>query len=273
MSKVGFLGYGNMARAISEGLDRAKVVPFAEQAASGRDRERLARLTAKNKIYAAADNIDLLRAADVIILGVKPAQTIPLLRELAGHIRSHLFISMAAGLSLNELVAALPSSAAAVRTMPNIAALSGRGVTVMCAPPGAPAERLSLTRRLFQAVGLTLELEEKLFDAATAVSGSGPAYFLTIMEALTAGGVRLGLPRETARAMVMHTALGAAHMALDNPGQTFAALRDLAVSPGGTTAEGLYVMERGAVGGTLLAAVEAAAAKSAALGIRGKNEN
>ncbi|MGL4208467.1 MAG: pyrroline-5-carboxylate reductase [Candidatus Adiutrix sp.] len=269
--KVGFMGYGNMAQAISSGLNQTGVSPYEQQIASDCDLEKLKILAQQRPINLATDNADLLKRAEIIIVCVKPAQIVPLLKQLNGEIKGQLFISIAAGITLDELTCALPPQTPIVRTMPNIAALSASGVTLMCAPENQAPEYMQTALNLFEAVGITLSLDEKLFDAGTAISGSGPAYFFMIMEALSAGAVRLGLSHETANTLVIHTALGAATMADHNRQFNFSALQNMVTSPGGTTAEGLFVMESCGLRGTLQKTVEAVALKSAQMGAKKKS--
>jgi len=264
--EIGFLGYGRMARAISAGLAENGLIPYRRQIISGRNRAKLESAARDQGLTAAADNRDLARRCRTLVLGVKPSQVTSVLEEVREEVSGRLIISLAAGVRLETMRRLLPAGAALVRSMPNVAALTGRGATLICALPGADPDHLAQARRIFESVGHCWELEEKLFDAAGALSGSGPAYFFTILESLVRGGVRLGLPWDLAKELVLATALGASEMAWRQKDRALADLRDMVTSPGGTTAEALLVMESKALGGILQEALEAAAEKSKKLG-------
>jgi pyrroline-5-carboxylate reductase len=259
--EVGFLGYGRMAQAISEGLDRCGRIPYSRQAASDLPDGPWLQLAEERRFRPVPDNRRLTALCPVVVVAVKPHQVRDVLEEIRPAAPGRLFISIAAGLRLADLRACLPETAGLVRVMPNLPALAGRGLSLMCAPPGAPSAHLEQARAIFEAVGTAEELEEAKFDIGTAVSGSGPAYFFLMMEALVRGAVRLGLTWDTARRLVLETALGSAATALARPELNLAALRDQVTSPGGTTAEALQVLEKGGFSGLLAEALEAAAEK------------
>jgi pyrroline-5-carboxylate reductase len=261
--EVGFLGYGRMARAISEGLNRCGRVPYNRQAAGDLPGGDWLKLAEERGFHPAPDNRALTALCPVIIVAVKPHQVREALKEVRRQAPGRLFISIAAGIKLDDLRAWLPKEAGLVRVLPNLPALVGRGMTLMCAPPGTPG--LNQARAIFEAVGEVEELAEAGFDVGTAVSGSGPAYFFLMMEALIRGAVRLGLTWETARKLVLETALGSAAAAQARPEMHPAALRDQVTSPGGTTAEALQVLEQGGFTGLLAEALAAAAEKGARL--------
>lgn len=263
--EIGFLGYGAMARAISSGLAASGAIPFERQIASDLDRAGLEKVAQEKGLAVAADNSELVRRSGTVVLAVKPGQALEVLEEIREQAAGRLFISLAAGIRLTELRSALPAEAGLVRSMPNVAALVGRGTSLICALPGSDPAHLEAAEKIFTAVGVCLRLEERYFDAAVAVSGSGPAYFFEFMEHLVRGAVRLGLSRDVARRLVLNTALGAAELALKDEA-SLAQLRDMVTSPGGTTAEALYVFEKGALGGLVQTALEAAAEKSRRLG-------
>jgi pyrroline-5-carboxylate reductase len=177
----------------------------------------------------------------------------------------HLIISIAAGVPLRKLENALFAGARVVRAMPNTPALAGASASAYALGEWATREDAATAQRLFSAVGVAFEVEEKLLDAVTGLSGSGPAYVYLVLEALSDGGVAAGLPRDVATRLAAQTVLGAAKMALDtglHPGQ----LKDMVTSPGGTTIEGLHELERAGVRGALMSAVRAAADKARKLG-------
>ncbi|MDR2421898.1 MAG: NAD(P)-binding domain-containing protein, partial [Deltaproteobacteria bacterium] len=223
---VGFLGYGRMAQAISAGLDRAGAVPYAAQAATALDPGRLKALAKERGFTALADNPSLLERAPVVVVAVKPHQVKAALAELSpAKLAGRLIVSIAAGVTLANLAAWLPGPANLVRALPNLPALVGQGVALICAPPGADPAHLAKAKAIFDSVGSTVELSEAYFDQGTAVSGSGPAYFFQVMEALVRGAVRLGLTWETAKELVLKTALGSVEMALARPDLALSELR------------------------------------------------
>ena len=263
--EVGFLGYGRMAQAVSEGLDRRGLIPYARQAASDLPGGERLKPAEERRIHQAPNNLALAALCPVVIVAVKPHQVRAVLEEVRPRAGGRLFISVAAGIKLADLRAWLPKTAGLVRVLPNLPALVGRGLTLMCAPPENSPAHLKLARTIFEAVGVVEELAEELFDAGTAVSGSGPAYFFLMMEALIRGAVRLGLTWETAGRMVLETALGSVETARAKPDMNLAALRDQVTSPGGTTGEALQILEKAGFTGLLAEALEAAAKKGGRL--------
>jgi pyrroline-5-carboxylate reductase len=236
------------------------------------------RITAYDPVRSAADvfaqacggriagsNVEVVGAADVILLAVKPQQMKTVCDEVRGAVDGKLVISIAAGVTLATLAQSLDRGARLVRVMPNTPSLIGRGASAFALGPGATAEDAALVERLLGAVGRAYRLDEKLLDAVTGLSGSGPAFVYVMIEALSDGGVRMGLPRDVALGLAAQTVLGAAAMVLEtgeHPGQ----LKDQVTSPGGTTIAGLQALENGAVRGDLIAAVEAATRRAVELG-------
>ncbi|MDR0620577.1 MAG: pyrroline-5-carboxylate reductase [Deltaproteobacteria bacterium] len=263
--EVAFLGYGRMAQAISRGLDQGGLVPYRRQAAHDVLADHLSALSAQRGFKAAAGNRELVKLAPVVIVAVKPHQVRSVLEEVRDDIGDRLVISIAAGVTLATLASLLPPGAGLVRVIPNLPALVGHGMTLICAPYGTPPERLDKAKAIFGAVGNVAVLGEELFNEGTAVSGSGPAYFFLVMEAMIRGAVRLGLTWDAARELVLRTALGSAMTALESPELSLAQLRDQVTSPGGTTAEGLLELENGAITALFHRALKAASDKGAKL--------
>lgn len=260
---IGFLGYGRMAQAISGGVNRAALFPFTRQAASDVDESLLVQMARERGFTPLASNRELVSRCETVVLAVKPHQVRLVLEEVREIVRpGQLFISIAAGVSLATLGRELPESVHLARVMPNLPTQVGHGVTLVCGTPSLAPERLQEVLKIFVSVGLALELPENLFDSATAVSGSGPAYFFLMMEALIRGAVRLGLTWETARTLVVQTAVGSAEMARTFPEFALSELRDQVTSPAGTTAEGLYTLEEGGFTALLQKAAWVAAEKS-----------
>lgn len=259
---IGFIGAGKMATALAKGFVGAGLVAPGQLLASDvveAVREHFEQATGGRTT---AYNPDVIRAASVIILAVKPDQVSAALSEIRPVLtESHLVLSIAAGITSARIEDQLFEGARVIRVMPNTPALVGASASVYTAGRWATPEDREWTNRLFSAVGLALELPEKLLDAATGLSGSGPAYIYQVIEALSDGGVAAGLPRDIATRLAAQTVFGAARMVLDtglHPG----ALKDMVTSPGGTTIEGVHELEKGGVRAAFMNAVRAAADKA-----------
>jgi len=263
---LGFLGTGKMATALAKGFIRAGLV--APKQVFGSDPVSAARAAFGKETGAriATSNTKLAELASVLILATKPDQTAAALADVREQFTPrHLLLSIAAGVSIAKLEAALPPRARVIRVMPNTPALVGASATGFATGQNATRLDGELTRRLFSAVGLAFPLKESLLDAVTGLSGSGPAYVYLFIEGLSDGGVAAGLPRDVATKLAAQTVLGSARMVLET-GQHPGALKDMVTSPGGTTIEGLYELEKGKLRGTLISAVRAATEKSKKLG-------
>ena len=201
----------------------------------------------------------------MIVLAVKPQGMATVLAELKPLVTpDHLIISIAAGISLATMADGLGPGRRLARVMSNTPALVGAGASAYCLGSEARPEDETLVRTFMEAVGTAYPIPETLMDAVTGLSGSGPAFVYAIIEALSDGGVKVGLPREIATALAAQTVVGAARMVLET-GQHPGFLKDQVASPGGTTIAGLHALERGALRATLMDAVEAAARRSAEL--------
>jgi len=262
---IGFLGAGNMAGALIEGLLHAGVLP-GRILASDVKADRLDHLEKVHGICTTRDNHALLREADVIVLAVKPQGVDRVMTEIGGDVRpDQLIISLAAGVPIEALEARLPRGSRVVRSMPNTPATVQAGATAIAAGEHASADDLRIARELFEAVGRVVILDESLLDAVTGLSGSGPAYVMLIIEALADGGVKVGLHRDTALLLAAQTVFGSAKLLLDT-GEHPGRLKDMVTSPGGTAIAGLHTLESGALRRTLIDAVETATRRAAELG-------
>jgi len=259
MKKIGFVGAGNMAGALIRGLLRAGQIDAHAIWASDPVDVQLRRLKRAHKIEVTRDNRQLVRGSQTIILAVKPQNMAAVLDEIRAEITPRkLFVSIAAGFPLRRLEAGLGGQARVVRVMPNTPALVGRGISV--AVPGAKATPADLkyTLKLFKAVGEAVSITgEDLLDAVTALSGSGPAFVYLFAECLIEGGVRGGLPQNLA-AQLAHATLGGAAAMLSDSGLSSRELREMVVSPGGTTQAGLTTLDTLHFREAVIAAVEAA---------------
>jgi pyrroline-5-carboxylate reductase len=262
---VGFIGAGEMARALAQGFVKAgllaaRQITIADPVKAATD--EFSRLVPEATIQ--PDNAGAARASDIVFIAVKPQQAKPAMEELRGALSpDKLVISIVTGVRLQTLASGL-GSCHLVRVMPNTPCLVGQSASAFCLGSDATADDAKLVRDLLGAVGLAIEVEEKLMDAVTGLSGSGPAFVYLMIEALADGGVRLGLTRDTALRLAAQTVKGAAEMVLitgDHPG----VLKDRVASPGGTTIAGLHVLENHGVRGALISAVEAAARRATEL--------
>lgn len=266
-STIGFIGAGNMAGALIRGLIRAGVARPEQLVASDPSAERRGELSSELGVRVEVDNLAVASASDVVLLAVKPQVLPGLLPDLraAARERSRLWISIAAGTKCRTIEEGLGGGVRVVRVMPNTPALVGAGAAAVARGSAATEDDVQLTVKLFDAVGRTAVLEEGHLDAITGLSGSGPAFVMLIIEALSDGGVRAGLPRAVATTFAAQTVYGAAKLLLET-GQHPGALKDAVTSPGGTTITGLEELERGGVRGALIAAVQAATRRSRELG-------
>jgi pyrroline-5-carboxylate reductase len=213
-----------------------------------------------------ADNARIAAESDCLFLAVKPQHAPHVLRELHGKLTAdHLVISIAAGVPLAAISDALGPGPRLVRVMPNTACLVGHGASAFALGPGADEADAQTVDRLLCAVGTAGRVDEKLLEAVTGLSGSGPAFVYLVIEALADGGVLMGLPREVALKLAAQTVRGAAEMVLAT-GEHPAALKDRVASPGGTTIAGLEVLESAATRSALIGAVRAATSRSVELG-------
>ena len=263
---IGFIGAGQMATALGQGFVRAGLIAAEDLVAADPSAEARKRFAETTGGRTTEDNPEVAAGADVLLLAVKPQQMAGVLAGLRGKVTErHLVISIAAGIRLEVLAAGLGEEVRLVRVMPNTPCLVGKGASGYCTGPTATADDARLVEQLLGAVGIAHCVEEKLMDAVTGLSGSGPAFVYVMIEALSDGGVRMGLPRVAATALAAQTVLGAAQMVLatgDHPG----VLKDRVTSPGGTTIAGIKALESAGLRAALIDAVEAAARRSIELG-------
>lgn len=262
---IGFIGGGNMARSLIGGLIADRVEP-ARIVVAEPDPERRGHLQQDYGVRTTEHNQEALEAAQVVVLAVKPQVMRPVCEGLAAHdAGDRLFVSIAAGIREPALRGWLGGQAAIVRAMPNTPSLVQSGAAALYANPHVSPAQREIAESVLRAVGLTLWLEdEALMDAVTALSGSGPAYFFLVMEALERGAQALGLPADAARLLTLQTAFGAAKMALEAD-EDCADLRRRVTSPGGTTEQAIAVLQEGGLEALFERALTAARDRSAAL--------
>jgi pyrroline-5-carboxylate reductase len=263
---IGFLGAGKMATALAKGLLRAGLLPARQIIASDPSEAARTAFATETGAQTRATNREVVAFARVLILAVKPDYVLPVLADIKESFTpEHLLVSIAAGVPLAKIEAALGGTPRVVRVMPNTPALIGASASAFALGKSASSQDGEVTQKLLSTVGVAFQLKESLLDAVTGLSGSGPAYVYLIIEALSDGGVAAGLPRDVATRLAAQTVLGGARMVLEtglHPG----ALKDMVASPGGTTIEGLHELEKGKLRATLMSAVRAATEKSRKLG-------
>jgi pyrroline-5-carboxylate reductase len=269
LKQLAFIGAGNMAEALLRGVLTAGRMGPDQIIATDVREERLVFLKATYRIGVSSHNAEAARQADTIVLAVKPQMMSHALDDLKDAIgEQQLLISIAAGVSTARIAEHFPQHPVrVVRVMPNTPALVLEGASALARGRHAAPQDLETARRLFEAVGKVVVVDESQMDAVTGLSGSGPAYAFLMIEALSDAGVKMGLPREVALSLAAQTMRGAARLVLEtgkHPGE----LKDMVTSPGGTTLAGLHALEQGGVRAALINAVEAATRRSQELGKR-----
>ena len=262
---IGFIGGGNMAEALIKGL-LAGGLPAADLLVAEPSGERRAFLSDRYGVTTSEENRAVARDSDVVVLSVKPQIAPAVLAEI-GCVATpgKLLISIMAGITAEAIETACPAGTRVVRVMPNTPALVMEAASAIAAGTSATGDDISLARRIFELVGRCWLVDEKQMDAVTGLSGSGPAYVLTFIEALSDAGVKNGLARDVAFGLAAQTVFGAARLLLETREHP-ALLREKVTSPGGTTIAGLHVLEKEGFRGTVINAVDAATARSKELG-------
>ena len=264
MSKLLFIGAGKMASAIAGGIVKSNVFAANEMAAFDISPQAAESFTAATQVICAPEIKQAVAEAEKVLIAVKPQYLAAAMEPLKGCFEGKLIISIVAGVTL-ETLSALTGSKRIIRVMPNTPALVGKGAAAFSGGDNATVEDLNFASKVFNAAGIGLQVPEKLLDAVTGLSGSGPAYVFEFIQALADGGVAEGLPRDTALQLAAQTVLGAAAMVLET-GLHPAVLKDQVTSPGGTTIRGLEKLAERGFAGTVLQAVRSARARSAELG-------
>lgn len=253
--RLGFIGGGKLAGSVIRGLVRTKYCPPSEIMVSEPNEAARRILESELGITGTAENADVAKRADIILIGVKPAVVVPALADIASFIEGKLVISLAAGTRIGSMEKV--ANARFMRAMTNTPSAVCRAATALAKSGRSTDEDLALARNIFEAIGVVVEVEEEQIDAVTALAGSGPAFVYTVIEALAEGAQECGLPAETAMTLAAQTVLGAARLAVESK-KSPEELIKMVVTPGGTTAAGLAEMERLGTKAGLIAAVEAA---------------
>ena len=262
---IAFIGPGAMAEAIIAGLLRKELAKPEDIIASGPREERGAELNQRYGINTTTDNADAASHADVVVLSVKPQRLSDVMKGLKGIRPEALVLSVIAGASLKKIGSGLKHKAV-VRSMPNTPGQIGEGITVWTASKEVTEEQQEIARQVLGALGDEVFVEEENYlDMATAISGNGPAYVFLFTEALIDAGVHLGFPRRIAEQLVLQTIKGSASF-YEQAGRHPATLRNQVTSPGGTSAEALYYLEKAGFRTAISRAIWAAYQRSVELG-------
>jgi len=263
--QIAVVGGGMMGEAMLVGLLRSGVAPQHVRVADPNP-DRLEILQANYKVATAASNADAVFEADVVLLAVKPNVVVSVLADLADSLRDNtLVISIAAGVTLAALESAVDANTPVIRLMPNTPARVGEGMTAVSKGRHVGETHLGIACAVADAVGKSVVVDERLLDAVTAVSGSGPAYIFLVAEAMIDAGVQLGLTRDVATKLTTQTLLGSAQMLAQGASHP-AVLRNQVTSPGGTTAAALAELEAHGVRTAFAQAMAACARRSVELG-------
>jgi pyrroline-5-carboxylate reductase len=263
--KIGFIGCGKMGSALIQGVLAAKLCEPEEILVHDRLVEPAEILGTESGVRVAAGNRELAAASDLIMLCVKPEDALHALAEAARELDGKLLVSIVAGITIADLQDAAGVDCRVVRVMPNTAALVQKGASAYATGVGVTDEDIALVEQIFTSVGRAFEVKEALLDAVTGLSASGPAYVYLFIEALSDGGVRMGLPRDLATKLAVQTVAGAAEMVSETMMHP-ASLREMVTSPAGTTIAGLAELERGGVRSAVMEAVRAATLRARELG-------
>ncbi len=260
-STIGFIGGGNMAEAIIKGLISGGMPP-RNIIVSDPVQGRRATLSSTLSVRVTDENNDAAKESDIVVLAIKPQVAASVMTGLESSITPQkLVISIMAGISTTFIEESLQNGVRVVRAMPNTPALVQAAATAICAGRRATSEDMGLAAELFKLVGTVATVTERQMDAVTGLSGSGPAYAFSFIEALADAGVKNGLPRETAVELAVQTVLGAA-LLVKQTGDHPAVLRDRVSSPGGTTISALHTLENGRFHGLIMDAIDAAVKRS-----------
>ena len=260
--KIGFIGGGNMASAIIGGMIEKKVYSSEQVAASGKDKQSLDNLQEKYGIYITDDNKEIMEKSDIVFLSVKPQVLADVIAEIVPMVKEEqLFVSIAAGKTIEWVEKKFGREIKLVRCMPNTPALVGEGCTGICANQKVSEEELKLVQAIFDSCGTSYQVPEHLMDVVGAVAGSAPAYVFMFMEAMADAAVMGGMPRDLAYKMAGQTVLGSGKLLLET-GKHPGILKDMVCSPGGTTICGVRVLEEQGMRGAIMNALDSCIQKS-----------
>lgn len=261
--KLGFIGAGNMGSAILKGILQKNELQPSDIAITDK-LPQLCSVFAERGVHVMENNQELVRSCDCILLAVKPIYAAQVIEEVFSDLEDKLVISIVAGWTYEMLEAALPPAARFVRVMPNTPLSVGEGMSLISLRCKCSAEELAFAESIFAAAGQVEKVEDHMFTAATSISGCGPAFVFQFIEALADGAVRYGVPRAIAYKLAAQTLIGSAKMVLES-GEHPGKLKDAVCSPGGTTIEGIYALEKGGMRAAVMDALGATVEKTAKL--------
>lgn len=263
--KIGIIGIGNMGNALLSGIVNSKLISKDNILIYDIKETLLSKRKKKYNISVASTNEELVEKSDLILLCIKPQVIDSVLKQIKANLEDNkTLISIAAGITINHIEQMIEKKIPIIRIMPNTPALIANGASAISKNEHVKKESLDFVKKVLEAVGIVVEVQEKYMDAVTGLSGSGPAYIFMVIEALADGGVKMGLSREVAQKLAAQTVKGAANMVLEtkkHPGE----LKDMVASPGGTTITAIHELEKKAIRASFIKAVESATLKSKSL--------
>lgn len=254
-SNITFIGGGNMAYAIAKNMLSTGLIDADDTTITDLNKERLYFIEEELGVNITDDNISAINGSDIIVLSIKPQVFRIAYKDFADSLKNKCVISIMAGVSIEELKKAFPANTRILRTMPNMPAIVGEGMTAFCKENNLTEEELTFAENIFNSVGKVAYVEENLIDAVIGICGSGPAYVFMFIEALADAGVSHGLPRDTAYELAAQLLKGSA-VAVQESGIHPAKLKDMVCSPGGTTIEAVKSLEKNGFRGVVIDAVD-----------------
>ena len=267
--RLGFIGAGKLAGSVIRGLMRAKFCAPGDIIASEPNEQTRAVLTKETGVAVTSDNANAARNSEVIFIGVKPGMVLGVLKDLAPRLENKLVISLAGGVRICSMEK--NANARFMRALTNTPSAICKAATGITRGSRSSNEDVDLAKKIFSAIGVVVEVTEPQIDIVTALSGSGPAFVYTIIDALAKGGVKLGLPENVSGELAIQTILGAAELMRETK-MSAEELIKMVVTPGGTTAAGLAVMEKMKTSESLIAAVETATKRGQEMAEETKSE-
>lgn len=266
--KIGFIGAGTMGKTIINGLINSNFISGENITASEISAEVAERVSQDLNIPVITDNNKLVKKSDIIILCTKPFVIKNVLEGIKESLSEEkLVISIAAGVSTGLIESALNKKAAVIRAMTNTPSITGEGMTAICKGTYANEEQMIFAKELFSRLGRCIAVDEKHIDTVTGISGSGPAFFYTIIEAIANAGIKRGLPKQTAIELAAQTALGAAKMVIESGKSPETLINDV-TTPGGCTIVGLQVLKDNKIDEILSKTIEKTAESASGLGTK-----
>ncbi len=253
--KLGFIGAGKLAGSVIRGLMRARFCPPAEIIASEPNEQTRGALQKETSVAVTVANTEVAEKAEVVLVAVKPPMVLPVLNELKAKLKNKLVISLAGGVRISSMEKVC--DARIMRALTNTPSAICRAATGIARGSRSTKEDVDLVKKIFGSIGVVVEIDESQIDIVTALSGSGPAFMYSVIEALAAGGTKLGLASDVAMELAIQTARGAAEIMRETK-MSPEELRKMVATPGGTTAAGLAVMEKLGTSESIIAAVETA---------------